>query len=62
MSDMNYFIARMLVEERMREASQQHRAREARRGEQPATAAPAVRKTRRHPRLWRLVHLRQAQT
>ena len=59
---LEYLVARALIEDRMREASQQHRAREARRGEQPATAAPAVRKTRRHPRLWRLVHLRQAQT
>lgn len=60
MSDMNYFVARMLVEERMREANQQNLARGVNRREQPATAAPAVRKTRRHPRLWRLVHLRQA--
>lgn len=60
MSDMNYFVARMLVEERMREANQLHRAREARRGDQPATVASPARKPRRLPRLWSLVHLRQA--
>jgi len=55
---LEYLVARALIEDRMREASQQHQAREARRGEQPATTAPAaVRKPRRLPRLWGLVHL-----
>jgi transcriptional regulator GlxA family with amidase domain len=55
---LEYLVARALIEDRMREVSQQHQAREARRGEQPPTTAPAVRKPPRHPRLWSLVHLR----
>ena len=59
MSDMNYFVARMLIEERMREANQQHLAREADRPEKPSVAATPARKARRHSRLWSLVHVRQ---
>ncbi|MFL6003705.1 MAG: hypothetical protein ACJ72P_12925 [Nocardioides sp.] len=55
---LEYLVARAVIEDRMREVSQQHQAREARRGEQPATATPGVRKPRRLPRLWNLVHLR----
>lgn len=60
MSDMNYFVARMLIEERMREANQQHTAREANRGEQPSPTQTPARKARRYSRLWSLVHVRQA--
>jgi hypothetical protein len=58
---MEYLLARAIIEDRMREMTQQQQARDARRAELPA-AAGAVRKpqTRRLPRLWRLVHLRQA--
>jgi hypothetical protein len=55
-----YFVARQLIEDRMRDASQQRLAREFNRREQPSTAATPVRKARRHSRLWSLVHVRQA--
>jgi hypothetical protein len=60
MYPMEHLLARAIIEDRMREVSQQHQARDARQGEQPATAAPAVRKLRRRSRLWSLVHVRQA--
>lgn len=59
MSDMNYFVARMLIEERMREANQQELARDVRHSKRPAPAATPVPKARRHSRLWSLVHVRQ---
>ena len=55
---LEHLVARAMIEDRMRGVSQQNQAREARRGEQPAAVAPAVRKPRRLPRLWSLVHLR----
>jgi hypothetical protein len=60
MYPLEYLLARALIDDHMREASQQHQAREARRGEQRSTAATPERKPRRHPRLWRLVHLRHS--
>lgn len=59
-SPMEYLLARALVEERMREANQRHLARSARRSEQPTPAATPVKKTRRHSRVWGLVHVRRA--
>jgi hypothetical protein len=58
MSMNDYFLARMIIEDRMREANQLHLAREVRRSGKRSPAAPAARKPRRLPRLWRLVHLR----
>ena len=49
--------ARLVIEDRIREANQQRLAREFQRREQPPTA---VRKPRRHSRLWSLVHPHQA--
>ena len=60
MSGTEYFLARMLIEDRMREANQRHLAREVNRREQPSPAASPVRKVRGHSRLWRLVHVRHA--
>ena len=59
-SPMEYLLARAIIEDRMREANQQHLAREVNRREQPSPAATPVQKARRHSRLWRLVHVRQA--
>ncbi len=60
MSGMEYFLARAIIEDRMREANQQHLASEVHRREQPSPAATPVRKARRHSRLWSLVHVRHA--
>jgi hypothetical protein len=60
MSHIDYFLARALMEDRMREANQHHLAREVRRREQPSSAATPVPKVRRRSRVWGLVHLRQA--
>ena len=51
-------LARLAIEDRIREANQQRLAREFQRREQPPTTA--VRKPRRHSRLWSLVHPHQA--
>ena len=53
-------LARLVIEDRIREANQQRLAREFHRREQPSTAPTAVREPRRHSRLWSLVHPRQA--
>lgn len=60
---MEYLLARAIIEERMREVTQQQQARDARRAERPTAAGP-VRKPqpRRLPHLWRLVHLRHTYT
>ena len=60
MSGMEYFLAKAIIEDRMREVNQQHLAREVNRREQPSTDPGAVRRPRRRSRLWSLVHLRQA--
>jgi len=53
-------LARALIQDRMREANQQHLAREVDRREQPSPAATPARKARRHSRFWSLIHVRQA--
>jgi homoserine kinase len=55
-----YLLARMVMEDRIREANRQRLAREFARREQPSTAPTAVPKARRRSRLWSLVHVRQA--
>jgi hypothetical protein len=55
-----YFVARQLIEDRMRDASQQRLAREFHRPEKPSPAAAPARKPRRLSRLWTLVHVPQA--
>ena len=60
MYSLGSILARAVMEDRIREAKQHHLAREGNRREQPATAAPAVRTTRRRSRLWGLIHARQA--
>jgi hypothetical protein len=60
MYSLESILARAVIEDRIREANQQHLAREFNRREQPATAAPAVRTARRRSRLWGLVHVRRA--
>ena len=52
-------LARLAIQDRIRAADQQRLARQFRR-EQPSTASAAVRETRRHSRLWSLVHPGQA--
>ncbi len=53
-------LARITIEDRLREANHQRLARELRRRE-PASIARAARQTpQRHSRLWSLVHFRQA--
>jgi len=59
MSGMEYFLAKAIIEDRMREVNQQHLAREVNRREQPSAATP-LQEPRRRSRLWSLVHLRQA--
>ena len=54
---LEYLVARAMIEERMRESMKHSQAREFRRGEKPAPAAPD-REPRHHSRLWNLVHLR----
>ena len=55
-------LARLAIEDRLRDADQQRLARQFRR-ERPSTASicsTAVREPRRHSRLWSLVHPGQA--
>lgn len=52
--------ARVLIEDRVRETEHQRLARELQRRDEPSTAQAAVQQTRRHPRLWSLVHFRKA--
>ena len=54
-------LARLAIEDRLRDADQQRLARQFRR-ERPSAATPstAVREPRRHSRLWSLVHPGQA--
>jgi hypothetical protein len=56
-------LARLVIEDRIRDANQQRLAREFLRREQPSAASTAstpVREPRRHSRLWSLVHPGQA--
>ena len=57
---MEYFLARAVIEQRMRDWNQEHLASEVRRSEQPSPAATPVTKARRHSWLWSLVHVRHA--
>jgi hypothetical protein len=50
-------LTQALVEEHLREARGRRRSAEC--GQQPATAS-RTEQVRRHPRLWRLVHVRHA--
>jgi hypothetical protein len=54
-------LARLAIEDRLRDADQQRLARQFRR-ERPSAATPStsVREPRRHSRLWSLVHSGQA--
>lgn len=53
-------LARVVIEERVREANHQRLACEFRRSGRPSTARTAVQAPRRHSRLWNLAHIRQA--
>ena len=53
-------LARVIIDERIREASHRRLAREFQRRERPSTTSSAVQKPRRPSRLWSLVHVRQA--
>ncbi|HEU5455079.1 MAG TPA: hypothetical protein VFU85_05280 [Nocardioides sp.] len=56
---MEYFLAKAMIEDRMRDLNQQELARDVRHGKRPDPAATPARKARRHSRLWSLVHVRQ---
>jgi hypothetical protein len=60
MYSLESILARAVIEDRIREANQQHLAREVHRRGQPSSAPTAVRTARRRSRLWSLVHVRQA--
>jgi hypothetical protein len=53
-------LARVVIEERIREANHQRLAREFLRSGRPSTARTAVQVPQRHSRLWNLAHVRHA--
>lgn len=55
-------LARVTIEDRIREANHQRLARECQRRDRPSTARTAAQEPRHYPRFWSLVHLRRAYT
>jgi hypothetical protein len=53
-------LARLTVEDRIRQANRQRLVRAARSPKQPSAARSTEQPRRRHPRLWSLVHFRHA--
>jgi hypothetical protein len=53
-------LARLTIEDRLREANRQRLAHEFTRPERASTPRTAAQKPRQHSRLWSLVHFRQA--
>jgi hypothetical protein len=53
-------LARVIVEDRIREANRQHLARQFRRPARSSTARTVVQTPQRHSRLWSLVHFGHA--
>ena len=60
MYSLESILARAVLEDRIREANQQHLAHEINRRVQPSPSATPVRKVRRRFRLRSLVHVRRA--
>jgi hypothetical protein len=57
---MDTTFARLLVEDRIREANHQRLVHRVQRREQPSAAEATATETRRHRRRWSLVHLHRA--